>query len=86
MTAKQMFKELGYEIKEDGKRYLRYLKSEDKKYNYYGDFVDFDKVNQTFRIIRRTHNGNWHARYSTPEELQAINKQIKELGWNIWKQ
>ena len=69
-TAKEMFEELGYEPFGKNSKYICYRK------NMW--FIEFDldqkciltsKPNTTFNLI-------------TFEELQAINKQVEELGWN----
>lgn len=81
MSAKEMFEKLGYELIEDSKSYLRYA-------NYFGgnkyqggELIDFDKKNKKFRLTRKSCQGNVHFKYGTLKELQAINKQIEELGW-----
>lgn len=81
MSAKEMFENLGYELIEDSKSYLRYA-------NYFGgnkyqggELIDFDKKNKEFRLTRKSCQGNVHFKYGTLKELQAINKQIEELGW-----
>lgn len=81
-SAKEMFEDLGYELIEDGKTYLRYANYFDKKKYMGGEMVDFDKKNKRFRLTRKTCQGNIHFKYGTLEELQAINQQISELGWN----
>ena len=82
MDARGMFDELGYELIEDSKRYLRYAKYDNKEYKYYGGkFIDFEKNNKEFRLTRKTCQGNTHFRYADMRELQAITKQVEELGW-----
>lgn len=78
-TAKQMFEELGYEV-EERQDYINYFKESgadvlteitfNKEYNYIRMY-SYDSVveRQVFAI------------YVTPEELQAINKQVEEFGW-----
>ena len=80
MTAKEMFEELGYEIKEKTSRYLRYLKK-DSEYGS-GAYIEFDLVNKKIRLYTKTPNYNNNPRYADFNEFQAINKQIEELGWN----
>ena len=70
-----MFEELGYELIEDSKSYLR----KDKKHMG-GEMIDFDKKNKRFRLTRKSCQGNTHFKYGTIQELQAINKQIEELS------
>lgn len=76
-TADEMFKELGYEKKEE-KSYIRYN-------NFgnigFGEVIDFDLKNKKFRLTNKTCQGNTHFRYGTMQELQAINKKCQELGW-----
>lgn len=83
MTAKELFEELGYELIEDSKSYLRYANYFDKDKPYYGgEMIDFDKKNKRFRLTRKSCQGNIHFKYGTLEELQAINKQVEALCWN----
>ena len=42
MTAKEMFEDLGYELIEDNKSYLRYADYVDE-HKYAGEMIDFDK-------------------------------------------
>ena len=79
-SAKELFEELGYELIEDSKSYLRYANYFDKD-NYEGEMIDFDKKNKRFRLTRKSCQGNTHFKYGTLEELQAINQQINELDW-----
>ena len=81
MKAKEMFDNLGYELIEDSKSYLRYADYFENKKYMGGEMVDFDKKNKMFRLTRKTCQGNIHFKYGTLEELQAINQQISELGW-----
>lgn len=81
IDARGMFDELGYELIEDSKSYLRYANYFDKT-NIDGEMIDFDKKNKRFRLTRKSCQGNTHFKYGTLEELQAINKQVEELGWN----
>ncbi len=81
-SAKEMFEDLGYELIEDSKSYLRYADYFDKGKKYMGgELIDFDKKNKRFRLTRKSCQGNTHFKYGTLDELQAINKQIEELNW-----
>lgn len=82
MTAKEMFEELGYEIKEKTSRYSRYLRylKKDSEYGS-GAYIEFDLVNKKIRLYTKTPNYNNNPRYADFNEFQAINKQIEELGW-----
>lgn len=77
-SARELFEELGYELIEDSKSYLRYF---NYKPYYGGEMIDFDKKNKKFRLTRKSEQGNTHFKYGTLEELQAINQQVNELGW-----
>lgn len=75
MTAKEMFEKLGFREKKDLKSYIglikSYYKNDDEIINFYEN-KEFMKT------------GEYDGSYSniTLEELQAINQQVKELGWN----
>ena len=71
-TAKEMFEELGYEIFGSNAKYICYRNIKNAW------FIEFDldkkciltnKPNTIFNLINLG-------------ELQAINKQVEELGWN----
>lgn len=72
MTAKEMFKKLGYEYK----NYSGYI-SYQKKVNNTTYFISFD--NREKDICK--HQVSERFLSITLKELQAINKQIEELGW-----
>lgn len=64
--AKEMFEELGYK-QEHHIAYIKYTKIDD--YNYY--FVWFEQETESVE-----------ARFDIDMKLlQAINKQVEELGW-----
>lgn len=78
MSAKEMFKELGYKQYVDIDYQSQILYS--KKTNESSKDIEF---NMQYKIIYLP-----NYKYRTPyryelslEELQAINKQIEELGW-----
>ena len=72
MSAKEMFEELGYEI--------------DSTYEIEGHFfyckdytkIDFDLSRKNFY---KYHSSNLRSPIDM-KLLQAINKQVEELGWN----
>lgn len=78
-TAKEMFEEQGFILKEETKSYIRYFRN----FLGYGsgDYVSFDLKNKRFRLTNKTVQGNVSFRYAGVKELQAINKQVEELGW-----
>ena len=77
MTAKEMFEKLGYELKQ-GVDFLLYVleSKENPDIQYY---IEFETDIKT--IIIDTNHKNF-VNDITLKELQAINKQVEELGWN----
>lgn len=73
MTAKEMFKKLGYEYK----NYAGYI-SYQKNINNTTYFIAFDNIKKN--ICK--HQVSERYLSITLKELKAINKQIEELGWN----
>lgn len=77
-SAKEMFEELGYEIELDNEIELVYQ----QVLNHDGyDDVEISKIifEKNLYLVSHTDDG-----YYTPisfVELQAINKQVEELGW-----
>lgn len=69
-SAKEMFEELGYKLIQDDAIWLIY--NFDNKFN-----IEFYKPQQNIHV------GTKEALFSTiyTDDLQAINKQIEELGW-----
>ncbi len=75
MSAREMFEKLGYRDRKDIKNYIGLIKSYYKNYDEIINFYENKEVMKT---------GEYDGSYSniTLDELQAINKQISELGWN----
>lgn len=73
-NAKTMFEELGYEqiIIEDS--FMILYESKQKNTNI--------ELNEIIRTVRISQNEKLYAQTLNVYELQAINKQIEELGWN----
>lgn len=80
MSAKEMFEELGYELRSH-KNIIRYV---NKQYVSDWNYIDFNLKEKTIYA---------HIMSDSPftpdsplelnlKEIQAINKQIEELGWN----
>lgn len=73
MSAKTMFKKLGYELFITSDNEICYM---GEKHNWYISFYLDDKV------IKCSQNDFYDTSIGISiEELQAINKQIEELGW-----
>ena len=66
-TADEMFEELGYEI-DDTKESIRYFKN--------STYIWFWKDDKEFEGIY-----GFDSKGFNMQELQAINKKCKELGW-----
>ncbi len=79
MSAKEMFKKLGYELINEVP--LLYQKDD-------GGYIQNIEFISTLKTIKfseyETYNNNEPQGETTLylDELQAINKQIEELGWN----
>lgn len=76
MSAKDLFQKLNYfQSSEDGEDELVYnLHSEDVE-NY--RYISFHKI---FKYIEMD---DWTGNFQlSMQELQVINKQVEELGWN----
>ena len=79
MTAKEMFKELGY--KKLPKKYNKYIICYEKRTDVIGALrprVEIIRI--MFHLSTKTLQFAPYYRYST-KELQAINKQVEEFGW-----
>ena len=76
MSAKEMFEKLGYELKQGIDFLLYVLESEENPDIQY--YIEFDTDVKTI-IIDTNHKD--FINDITLKELQAINKQVEELGW-----
>ena len=76
-TAKELFEELGYERRFCDEDIISYENKKDWRYDKNIDFYLEDKIIRCFQI---TVGGRFELSM-TPQELQAINKQVEELGW-----
>ena len=66
MSAREMFEKLGYDLLHNIKYQIMYYNS------IYDTYIYFYKTRKHIEITNEI----------TSEELQAINKQVEELGWN----
>ena len=93
MTAREMFEKLGYEQDKNITSVGYYNKGQKEKYKngkeYYYVYgtdkhITFDLQNKTFIAYSPVLRNDYEdcSREISIEELQAINKQIEELGWN----
>lgn len=77
-SAREMFSELEYSCKEDDD-YIEYIQkigdcTYEIAFDYDTEYIEF-----------YSYRGNFEKKFDTSlsmEELQAINKQVEELGWD----
>lgn len=76
MKAEEMFEKLDYEYSEllsdDTRIYYEHKNNDNNLYNQPSNFIMFDL---DYKVISSDCD-------ITLKELQAINKQVEELGWN----
>lgn len=77
MTAKELFEELGYEYYEDD-GFNCYKK--EKRRLIEPDYISFDRLEREVFMLNSSKNSN--GVILDMKLLQAINKQVEELGWN----
>jgi len=97
MSAREMFEKLGYELTADGIILLTYYykgrmglhpweHKNKKPHLLYGTDreIIFDKENKDFIIYSPSEREDYEdcSVEINMQELQAINKQVEELGWN----
>lgn len=86
MSAKEMFKKLGYSELIKHKSYMFYIKP--LKIETFEDepFYENDEIHLEFNFneksVNKTYGDDNTSCNITMEELQAINKQVEELGWD----
>ena len=80
MTAKEMFKKLGYTMLYEFDTYMFYEKPLKEKPTYEKDYVHLE-FNLIEKTINKTYGDDNSVSDITLDELKAINKQIEELGW-----
>lgn len=84
MSAKEMFKELGF-VEVDGFRGLMYRMDSIEKFEIIGAmsksvFIHF--VDGTVNVSKSLFMGGGTDEPIDMKLLKAINKQVEELGWN----
>lgn len=85
MKAKDMFEKLGYEIDEQDDCLIYWKVAKKQRLNFYNtqneiqiEFNNHYKTVEKRELMQLDENSN----IITLKELQAINKQVEELGWN----
>lgn len=75
MTAKEMFEQLGYKLTKENSLYIYYQKDT-------GNTIRIDKDSKSIeKYVEDIYQNRNSYGYITYKELQAINKQVEELGW-----
>lgn len=77
MKAKELFEKLGYEYYEDD-GFTCYKKEKRKLIE--PDYISFNRLAREVFISNDSKNGN--GEIIDMKLLQAISKQVQELGWN----
>ena len=80
MKAKEMFEKLGYELVFENEEVLRYRKNEwlDVEFWKVYEKISGEKIRKHIKVS----NVKNMPYFISIDLLQAINKQIEELGWN----
>lgn len=81
MTAKEMFEKLGYVQDINDGNFISYYRQPKKGCD---ERITFDKTDGGFVVFSPSELDDFEdcSLYIFPKELQAINKQVEELGWN----
>lgn len=79
-SARDMFEELGYNEMYQNKHYICYVKDLVDTPEYERDSIHLE-FNYDTKTFNKTYGDDNSVYEITLEELQAINQQIKELGW-----
>ena len=77
-SAKEMFEELGYELISSS--HNRKVFKKDNLVTSYT--IVFEYCAKTINIYSSINGKGFNSKNMTMKELQAINKQVEELGWN----
>ena len=81
MSAKEMFEKLGYEQLGSFKSDDNYIVIAWDKEKYGDKFTIYFYGDKAVRVVMETKRGEIYPPIVELEELQAINKQVEELGW-----
>ena len=85
MIAKEMFEELGYDLDEENDKEILYKMKWEISSTYY---VSFDLKNKNIECYYFASDSPFTLAESFAVDLdllQAINKQVEELGWEVNK-
>lgn len=87
MTAKEMFEKLGYKQVKKSENSVRY-EGQPTMIGAYEFYIEIWKREELKReelddfLVRKATISKEYVSNIWGEELQAINKQVEELGWN----
>ena len=82
MKAKEQFKELGYKFSYNQDKTVMQYEKKERQWREEGQInINFDLEERTIDTIFRGEISNNLPPILIPEEIEAINQQIKELGW-----
>ena len=81
MSAKEMFEKLGYKQLGSFKPDDNYIVIAWDKEKHGDRFTIYFYGDKEVRVVMETKRGEIYPPIVELEELQAINKQIEELGW-----
>ena len=81
MSAKEMFEKLGYKQLGSFKPDDDYIVIAWNKEKYGEQFIIYFYGSKELRVVMQTKKGEIYPPLFSLDELQAINKQIEELGW-----
>ena len=76
MNAQKMFEKLDYFQSSEDEEEIVYNQNLEHTESYYR-YISFDKINKVVEVD----DNSTEPFYLQIEELQAINQQVKELGW-----
>lgn len=78
ITAKGMFKRLGYEKERIlNERFISYKKPNGNSFCY----IEFDLKDKTYNAYYFDSKGEYFPKFLSIKEIFAIQKQREELGW-----
>lgn len=83
-NAKTMFEKLGYEQEKDDKIHITYYNGNFENKQRCDKQITFDLESESFVAYSPFELSDYEdcSVFINIKELQAINKQVEELGWN----
>lgn len=82
MNAKEMFEKLGYKFSYNQDKTVMQYEKKERQWREEGQInINFDLEERTIDTIFRGSISDNLPPIFIPEEIEAINKQVEELGW-----